>query len=99
MPKSTGWPGPGMAHRVDVAALLEQPHHAVDVDPAERRDLPARDGLAVGDDGQGLERGRRQSGRDLAVGEALDVGGQVGMGLVAVPAGDPGQDETPALGS
>ncbi len=36
--------------------------------------------------------------RHLAVGEALHVGRQIGMGLVAVPPRHPGQHEPPSLG-
>ena len=86
-----------MADHRDVAALLQQAGHAVDVDAAQRGDLPPRDRLAVGDDGQRLERGRRQAVRHLAVGEALDVGGQVGVGLQAGAAGDAGQHEAALL--
>src|SRR6185437_3377018 len=50
----------GVTDHLDVAALLEQSRHALDVDAAQRRDLTARHRLAIGDDGQSLERRRRQ---------------------------------------
>ena len=79
----------GPPHRGDVAPVLEQADHPVDVDPAEGGDLGPGHRLLVGHDGQGLEGGGRQAGRHAHVGEPLDVGGQVGVGLDAVAAGDP----------
>ena len=89
VPNRTAWPGPGVAgDLVDVAALLERAHHAVDVDAADRRHLGPRDRLLVGDDGERLERGRRQAGGLALEHETLDVGGQVGVALEPVAAGD-----------
>ena len=56
-----GLPGSvGPAHHLDVAPLLEEPGHPVDVHASQRRDLPPGHGLAVGHDGQRLQGGRRQ---------------------------------------
>ena len=71
----------GLSHRHDVAPLLEHPNDPVDVHATEVGDLRSRDGLAVRNDGQGLERCSGEPMRHLTVGEALHVGCEVGVGL------------------
>ena len=93
-----GLAGPGVAaDLVDVAAGLQRPDHAVGVDAADRRDLRPRDRLLVGDDRQRLERRAGQPGPLIVEEEPLDVRREVGGGLVAVAAGDPGQFEAALL--
>jgi hypothetical protein len=94
-----GLPGPGIAgDLLDVAALLERAHDAVDVHAADRRHLGPRHRLLVGDDGQRLQRGGRQAGALALEDEALDVGRQIGVALEAVAAGDPHQLEAALVG-
>ena len=64
VPNRTAWPGPGSrADLVDVAALLQRAHHAVDVDAADGGHLGPGDRLLVGHDRQRLERGATTGGR------------------------------------
>ena len=53
----------------------QRAHHAVDVDPADRRDPAAGHRLAVGDDGERLQRGLGQLGLLAVEHERLDHGG------------------------
>ena len=51
---------------------MQRAHHAVDVNPSDRGYPTARDGLAVGNDGQGLQRGLGEPRGGPADDEALD---------------------------
>ncbi len=85
------------------ADLLDEPvgvqgaDHSVHADAPDGGDLGPGHRLFVGDDGEGLERGRRQPGRLALEDVALDVGGQVGVALEAVAARHPDQLEAPIL--
>ena len=82
----------------DEAALLERADHAVDVHAADRRHLRTGDRLLVGDDGERLERRRRQARRLALEHEPLDVGRQVGVALEAPAAGHRHEGEPAPLG-
>ena len=71
----------------DQLALLQGLEDTVAGDATDRLDLALGHRLLVGHDGQRLERRGRHAGALALEDEALDVGGQVGVALVAVAAG------------
>ena len=84
------------ADLVDVAARLQGAQHAVGIDAPDGGDLGPGDRLLVGHDGQRLQRRGRQARRLALEHEALHVGGEVGVALVAPAAGDPHELEAGA---
>jgi hypothetical protein len=71
----------GAAGDADDFPLEERGHDAVDGDSPHRFDLGAADGLAVGDDGEGFERGLAEPGRLGRIEELVGPDGELGAGL------------------
>ena len=88
VPYRNGRPGRvGAAQLDDEAAMQQRADGVVGVDAADALDGRLRDGLAVGDDGQGLEAGRRQPDRvraDVAGDERAALGGRRQLDPVAI---------------
>ena len=78
--------------------MLEGAHDRVHVHAPDGRDLGPGHGLLVGDDGQRLQRGRRQPDGLAFQHEALHVGVEVGVALEAPTPGDAHHDEAAVLG-
>ena len=81
----------------DQAAGEQRAHDAVDVDAADRADPRPGDRLAVGDDGERLERGLRQPGRLPVQDEPLDVRRAVRRGCRAASRRPPRAARSPRV--